>query len=410
MIRQTRNILSIVPFATFPPHMGGQVIINYQNRELAQLGWQVEQFSAGFRKSDLRLLRRQTSLEMNNGYREYRNLRAIPAFSFMISAFFHMPYFWAGKMIYGWPNLKKAINKADLVLFEMPWGYNTKLEIPISTPVIYMSHNVEHEVVQSWKSGIKYLKDFVIDRCTQQEALLSKTADRIIAITQQDADRLVELYELDKQKITVIPRGVDISHYAKISNEKKMILRNKLGIQDNQKVILFVGSLHGPNKEAAEFLCSIAKKIDSEGIIIIAGGVVGELKHPGKNNVRFYKEENTNPTMEIADYMKIADIAVNPVMRGSGMNVKVLEYMGWKLPIVSTPFGIRGIEGTRNIDYIVAPLSDFPGAINYLIRDESKRLNIGNNGRKLLEEKYTVQLTAKQLDLFLGDLLSMKKL
>jgi glycosyltransferase involved in cell wall biosynthesis len=83
--------------------------------------------------------------------------------------------------------------------------------------------------------------------------------------------------------------------------------------------------------------------------------------------------------------------------------------MCWKLPIVSTPFGIRGIDGTSNVDYIVAPLSDFPGAINCLIRDEGKRLNIGNNGRKLLEEKYTVQSTAKQLDLFLGDLLRMKK-
>jgi glycosyltransferase involved in cell wall biosynthesis len=319
-----------------------------------------------------------------------------------------MPYFWAGKIISGWPNLKRAIKEADLVLFEMPWGYNSKLEIPASTPIIYMSQNVEHEVVQSWKSGIRYIKGFVIDGCTRQEALLSQTADRIISITQRDADRMAELYKLDKQKIAVIPRGVDISQYAKISNEKKRMLRKKLGIQDNQKVILFVGSLHGPNKEAGEFLCSIADKISPEGLLIIAGGVVGELKHSGKNNVRFYKEQGISPTMEIADYMKIADIAVNPVMKGSGMNVKVLEYLGWMLPIVTTPFGIRGIEGTSNRDYIVASLSDFPNAINYLIRDEVKRHEIGNNGRKLLEEKYSVQSTARQLDLFLGDLLIMK--
>jgi glycosyltransferase involved in cell wall biosynthesis len=409
MSLQTRHIVSIVPFATFPPHMGGQVIINYQNRELANLGWQVEQYSAGLRKSDLRLLLKQTSLEMNIGYCEYRNLRAIPAFSFMISAFFHMPYFWAGRIMSGWPNLQSAIKKADLVIFEMPWGYSSKLEIPNSTPIIYMSHNVEHEVVQSWKCRIKYIKDFVIDGCTRQEAKLSKTADRIIAITQKDADRMAELYKLDKQKITLIPRGIDISQYEKISYEKKKALRKKLGIHDNQKIILFVGSLHGPNKDAAEFLCSIAEKIDPAGLLIIAGGVIDEIKHPRKNNLRFYKDQNMNSSMEIADYMKIADIAVNPVMGGSGMNVKVLEYMGWMLPIVSTSFGIRGIEGTRGKDYIVAPLSDFPDAINSLILDNRKRQEIGNNGRKLLEEKYAVQSTAKKLDLFLRDVLIMKK-
>ncbi len=408
MANKSGRIVSLVPFATFPPHMGGQIVIDYQNRELAHMGWQVTQFSAGFRRPDFFHLGRQVIKELASGYVEYRNLQVIPAFSFMTSALFHMPYFWAGKVVSRWHNLKRAIKKSDLILFEMPWCYHPDLLSPHSIPVIYMSHNLEHEVVQSWICKIKKIKKFVVDKCTKQEALLSQRADRIVAISQRDADNILTLYKIEKQKLIVIPRGIDLSQYPIISTEERINLRKKLEIHDDQKVVLFVGSKHGPNIEAGEFLTSIVDKIDPAGVLVIAGGVAGEIKHSGNSRVRLYEENNKFPFINIADYMKIADIAVNPIMTGSGLNVKVLEYMGWMLPVVTTPFGARGIKGMNDRDFVISEQNDFPSTLNALLRDEARRHFIGKNGRMLMGEEYSIQSTTKQLNQLFLELLRKK--
>jgi hypothetical protein len=37
-------------------------------------------------------------------------------------------------------------------------------------------------------------------------------------------------------------------------------------------------------------------------------------------------------------------VALNPVTTGSGSNMKVLRYLTCGLPVLSTPFGMRGFE------------------------------------------------------------------
>jgi len=41
-------------------------------------------------------------------------------------------------------------------------------------------------------------------------------------------------------------------------------------------------------------------------------------------------------------WLALADIGLNPVLSGSGTNLKLLDYAAAGLPIVSTPFGARG--------------------------------------------------------------------
>jgi glycosyltransferase involved in cell wall biosynthesis len=60
-----------------------------------------------------------------------------------------------------------------------------------------------------------------------------------------------------------------------------------------------------------------------------------------------------------------ADIAVNQVAYGSGSSVKVAEYLGAGLPIVTTPVGMRGYEnlGAR---LCAVPLVGFAAAVERL--------------------------------------------
>ena len=43
-------------------------------------------------------------------------------------------------------------------------------------------------------------------------------------------------------------------------------------------------------------------------------------------------------------YLSITDIAINPMMTGSGTNLKMLDYMANGIPVISTEVGARGLD------------------------------------------------------------------
>ena len=51
-----------------------------------------------------------------------------------------------------------------------------------------------------------------------------------------------------------------------------------------------------------------------------------------------------DPDGELADYAGADVIGLNPVLRGSGTSLKLLHYLAHDLPVLSTPFGLRGLE------------------------------------------------------------------
>ena len=43
-------------------------------------------------------------------------------------------------------------------------------------------------------------------------------------------------------------------------------------------------------------------------------------------------------------YLSVADVAINPMLTGSGTNLKMLDYMANGIPVVSTEVGVRGLD------------------------------------------------------------------
>jgi len=66
------------------------------------------------------------------------------------------------------------------------------------------------------------------------------SADRIIAATLAEKAQLEWLYSADPQKITIIPPGVDTSHFYPIPADEA---KSYLGMPQNERMILFVGRI-----------------------------------------------------------------------------------------------------------------------------------------------------------------------
>ena len=62
-------------------------------------------------------------------------------------------------------------------------------------------------------------------------------------------------------------------------------------------------------------------------------------------------------------WLQVADIALNPIAAGCGMNVTMLEYLAFELPIVAPATGARGMDCQDGRHLRVAAPSDFAQAV-----------------------------------------------
>jgi glycosyltransferase involved in cell wall biosynthesis len=61
--------------------------------------------------------------------------------------------------------------------------------------------------------------------------------------------------------------------------------------------------------------------------------------------------------------LSVADLALNPVATGSGTNLKMLDYFAAGTPVVSTPFGARGLGVNPGEHYMIGESHRFGQAI-----------------------------------------------
>ena len=74
----------------------------------------------------------------------------------------------------------------------------------------------------------------------QGEREVLRVADRIVAATQAELAQLQWLYQADTKKVTIIPPGVDLSHFYPISSDEA---KEFIGVSPNDRILLFVGRI-----------------------------------------------------------------------------------------------------------------------------------------------------------------------
>jgi len=95
--------------------------------------------------------------------------------------------------------------------------------------------------------------------------------------------------------------------------------------------------------------------------------------------------------------LSIADVALNPMLSGSGTNLKMLEYFAAGIPVVSTEFGVRGLSFVHGEHLQVAAIDAFPRAIAaLLLRDEAELDAMTLRARTRVETEYEWSTIARQ--------------
>lgn len=242
---------------------------------------------------------------------------------------------------------------------------------------IYDAHNVDSNLLRQLP-GVSPANLSLVENL---ESTLAETVDSIITCSGADLDEFRQMNQR-KLKGTVVPNGV----------ECKPIPEKDVEYGKQSFSLLFVASLdYKPNQQGLIWFCEeIIDLIKLPGKNIQLH-VVGKGE-PGKRLINLMQEKNVifhGMVDKVDSYYSNADIAVVPLLSGSGTRLKVLEAMAHRVPVISTSKGAEGIGYTdfQNI-YIADKAADFADAILKLVENPDRAKLTGNNAYQFVKREY----------------------
>lgn len=258
--------------------------------------------------------------------------------------------------------IREATTWADLVIACHPYGFPAIRSV-WSGPVVYESLNVEADL----KAAIFGHAQERLEAVARVEADCARQAPLVLCCSHEDAARMRSLYGLGGLPV-VVPNGVDAASYAASDAETRVRLRERMGVGQT-RLALFVGSLHGPNLDAVAALTKVAPDCP-DVLFCVLGSVCETVSLPqDAANVRLIGRVSD---AELRVWLAVADVGLNPMVTGSGTNLKLLEYAAAGLPILSTPFGARGGVLMPGTHLVQAELEDFASALVALLGPEAE--------------------------------------
>lgn len=276
---------------------------------------------------------------------------------------------------------------ARIIVISHPWVRPYVPRRP-EQKLIYDAHNCEYVVKQQILGDTRAGRELVRE-VGELEGNLCREADLIFVCSDEDAIQFVERYGVLREKMVLVPNGVDVNDIQPvISEQQQQQARRDLGLPEDRPVLIFIGSGYGPNTEAAKFLVKdVAPHLP--GCTMAIAGTVKESYEASQGpaapaNVRFLGVIDTKQRRSL---YQAADIALNPMFSGSGTNLKMLDYFAAGLPVVSTPAGARGLDITED-DCIVCGSGGFVPCTLELLSNEARRIEIGKRARRVAEDKY----------------------
>lgn len=301
------------------------------------------------------------------------------------------------------PLLKKLVAalhaRSDAVILSHPYmaGLIADLE---GVPVIYEAHNTESALKRQLLAG-HLAADSLIAVAEECERMAIKLSTEIILVSELDQESMV-LLGGNRDHMHVIPNGVEVPS----PTRHEELLDHVLAGLEGKPLIVFIGSAHAPNVEAAAYIIEVLAPQFPECKFGIVGSVCIYFKSAPSNVLLFgsLDEESKDTVIELAN------IAINPMQSGSGSNLKLAEFFAKSLPTVTTAFGARGYPISNGNQAVICDIDDFPEKLRNLMHDPGQMELLGRNAFAFAKKHLDWSLQAQRFsDLLERTIFSKKK-
>lgn len=342
--------LSVTPYPILPLSHGGRVRVFRLSVALASAGAQVDVLYPWSPGLPPRVFRRHGVAYLPQAFAANLLPRFVPAAAVPpLVALSWQPYAVAQR------RRRTLLAEHDVAEFHF-CAYAAWMErARLVTKVVYVAHNVEVDFAAAHPPAL--LPRAILRRLAELERRAVEASDLVVTCTESDAERLRSLY--GGADYAVVPNGFDDELLGFDRTVGRADARDSLGLDPEERVLLFVGGPAQHNRDAVAFLEHLLPSLQSRVTLLVAGGCATPGRSetaPGRKVRRLGFVDDLRPLFAAAD------LGVNPVAHGSGSQLKIAEYLAAGLPIVTTPVGSRGYEPLARF-FTVADLDAFRGAV-----------------------------------------------
>lgn len=292
------------------------------------------------------------------------------------------------RMYYDW---KRVLSKIDLFSYDIFYVDSTRPDYFIKdikkirpdAKFVVRAHNVEADLAsESYKVDNSLRNLFLKYEAYFREKYIVHNTNSLIAITKEDKQRLIELYDIPENKIYIIPMCLE--------NPMSDFMNHVFG--DKCK-LLITGSLwFGVNLEGINwFIDNVYPKLPNSCIVRIAGSRPSEgfKKKCAAKNIELIESPES-----MREHIEWSDIILAPIFSGGGMKVKIVEALSYGRPVITTSFGAIGYELDNYCNsYIADDINSFKDSImDFFLLKEDKKLKIMKNAYQLYYENYSISV------------------
>lgn len=253
----------------------------------------------------------------------------------------------------------------DIFVLEHPWLWPALRQVMRRRrgTLVYNAHNVESVLLrESLPKAL--LTPWVLDRVQRLEADLVRQADLVLACTTLDMQALRDLSGRSTEGFAVVGRGARSTP----ESRRSAAAHAAHAAHAASRVAVFVGARHPPNDAAARWIIeTLAPRLPDWRFDIVGSCGTSCGVQPTTPNVRILGH-----VLGLGDVLAEASVGLNPITQGSGINMKAIEYLHFGLPVVSTPFGARGLESDGPNGMLVVDLPNFAATLRSVVADDAR--------------------------------------
>jgi glycosyltransferase involved in cell wall biosynthesis len=334
-----KGFLSIVWYRVLPPVYGGQKGIAHFNDHLAK-------------KVNLTCLCSQNN-EAPAGL-SYKLLNELPTSRFQA---------WNPLVRRQVLRLIKQHSFSHIIIEHPYYGWLGKHKSKYGFRFIVHAHNIEYLRMKArGKAWWRWIKR------TERRAFAS--ADHILFKTEEDKNKAISIFNIDASKCMIVPYGIEENEQPQSSALAKQRVKEKYGIGDDEKILFFAGTPdYEPNAMAVEnILQEVIPGLQKRNFRFRV--LIGGAQEPGK-----VKAINAVPNAiatgfitSFEEYLQAADVFINPVLTGSGIQTKNIDAIANGCNVVATQFAAAGLPGYLfNEKLFVTSDGDWAGFTNAIV-------------------------------------------
>lgn len=268
------------------------------------------------------------------------------------------------------------INKLNLDIFhglsnEIPVGINSNVKKVITV------HDLIFKRFPQWYN---FIDRKIYDK---KVAFGLKTADKIIAISRQTKNDIIEFYGTEEDKIEVVYQTCNDIFKKKADDLLTRKVKDKYNLPE--KYLLYVGTIE-PRKNALNIVKALYERnIDIPLIIVGRNTKYGDIiKEYIKNKLlenRIFLLHDVQ-TDELPVFYQNATVFIYP-STFEGFGIPIIEALYSGIPVITSKGGCFAEAGGKGSIYVNPEnINELAEAITELLNDESKRKELIKEGKK----------------------------